>query len=173
MRSFPSMLHWPAMRRATSVQFTQDGTQIGIATNVPYQAHVLPCPKPGSTTVIAVAVDQFGNVGVPAILTIAVETNVLPSVQFVRVSPASGPVPTGSSFTVNVVASGNAAILFQYHGESVGTAQRLPTATFQTLGTNLLVTGSVPATNIAGQQVQNHRASGGQIRRAIHRAASV
>jgi hypothetical protein len=131
------------------VQFTQDGTLIGIATNVPYQVHVL-LPKAGSTTVTAVAVDQFGNVGVPAILTIAVETNVLPSVQFVRVSPASGPVPSGSSFAVNIVASGNSN-LFNITASVGGAA--IPAA-FQALGTNLIVTGSVPATNVAGQQVQ-------------------
>jgi hypothetical protein len=132
-----------------TVAFSENGALLGVATNSPYQI-LIQLPTNGSATISAVASDQFGNVGVPATLTINVVSNLLPSVQFVRISPASGPVPSDSSFEVEVNASGNGDV-FDITASVGGAAN---SASFQSTGTTLLVTGAVPPTAIAGQHVQ-------------------
>ncbi len=132
-----------------TVAFTQDGVQVGVATNAPYEL-LIHLPTNGSTSISATASDQFGNAGVLEVLSITVESNLLPTIQFTRVSPATGPVPSGSSFSVDVAASGN-GITFDIMAAVGGAAS---TANFQANGTTLLVTGAVPSTAIAGQQAQ-------------------
>ncbi len=132
-----------------SVRFIQDGSLVGVATNAPYQV-LVKLPASGSTTISAIASDPYGNDGLVEQLVINVQPNVPPSIQFVRVSPASGPIPSGSAFEVDVIASGNSN-LFQITA-SVGGA--VSAANFGTNGSTLRVQGLAPATALAGQQVQ-------------------
>ncbi len=129
--------------------FTQDGVLVGVVTNAPYEIPI-ELPANGSTTISATAIDPFGNVGIPTLLSIAVQPNMLPSVEFTRVSPASGPVPSGSSFSVDVNALGNGNV-FDITAAVGGAAN---SANFQANGTTLLASGFVPRTAIAGQQAQ-------------------
>lgn len=131
------------------VVFTQDGVSLGTFTNAPYQVEIK-LPATGSTTITAVATDPFGNVGLVSELVITVEQNVAPTIQFVRVTPATGAIPTGTAFTVDVNASGD-------KGEfdiTAGVGGAANGAAFQTTGTTLVVAGFVPSNAIAGQQVQ-------------------
>ncbi len=132
-----------------NVQFTQDGHFLGTVTNAPYQV-VITLPATGSTTISAVASDQFGNVGVVTQLVIAVQVNVPPSLQFVRITPPSGPIPSGSSFQVDVTASGNSN-LFNISATVSGAA--LATSP-STMGTVLHVLSFVPGNVTNGAQVQ-------------------
>ena len=131
-----------------SVRFFQDGNLVGVVTNAPYQVEVK-LPTGGSTTIRAIATDPFGFSGPAAQLVIAVQTNILPTLQFTRVSPPTGPIPSGSSFAVEIRAAGNPGV-FQISATIGGVANA---GTVTTTGTNLLVQGSVPATAIAGQQI--------------------
>ncbi|HLH52118.1 MAG TPA: hypothetical protein VKY92_00665 [Verrucomicrobiae bacterium] len=133
---------------AVSVSFFQDGKFVGTVTNAPYQVSVK-LPATGSTTISAFATDAFGFNGVAVQLVISVQTNILPSIQFARVTPASGPVPSGSPFSVMVSASGNPGV-FQISGSIGGAASP---ASFNMTGTNFLIQGTVPPTALAGQQV--------------------
>lgn len=132
-----------------NVQFTQDGHFLGTVTNVPYQV-LITLPATGSTTISAVASDQFGNVGVVAQLIITVQVNVPPSLQFVRITPPSGPIPSGSSFQVDVTASGNSN-LFNISATVSGAAQATSPST---MGTVLHVQSFVPGNVTNGAQVQ-------------------
>jgi hypothetical protein len=80
---------------------------------------------------------------------ITVQPNIPPSLQFVRVTPGSGPVPSGSTFAVDVNALGNSNL---FH--ITATVSGAVTGSFVTDGTRLRVQGTVPATALAGQQVQ-------------------
>jgi hypothetical protein len=131
-----------------SVRFFQDSKSIGSVTNAPYQV-LVKLPANGNTTIGAIATDPFGNDGLLSQLIITVQTNVLPSVHFTRVSPTTGPVPSGSSFIVDVNASGNSN-LFHITASLGGVAS----GTFAADGLTLRVQGTVPATATAGQQVQ-------------------
>lgn len=131
------------------VQFTRDGTVIGTATNAPYQVLVT-LPASGSTTIQAVASDEFGNVGVVAQLVITIQPNIPPSIQFTRVTPISGPIPSGSSFDVDVIASGNSN-LFAMTATVGGAAGA---NNFSAFGTVLHIHGSVPGNALSGSQVQ-------------------
>lgn len=131
------------------VQFIQDSKLIGVATNAPYQV-LATLPLSGSTTISAIASDQYGNVGATAQLTLTVQQNVQPSVHFTRVTPAAGPIPSGSAFEIDVNASGNSNV-FNITGAIGGAASP---ASFATNGSTLRLFGSVPSTVTAGQQVQ-------------------
>jgi len=130
------------------VRFTQDGTPLGTATNPPYRVQVT-LPMSGDTVIAAVASDPFGHDGPMAELRITVRTNRLPTIEFVRVSPATGPVPSGSAVVVDVVASG-VSDLFHITAQ-VGGAATGPR--FSTDGVTLRVQGWVPASALAGQEV--------------------
>ena len=132
-----------------TVQFTQDSKLIGVATNSPYQVTAT-LPASGSTTIRAIAIDQYGNTGVAEQLVLTVQPNVQPSVQFVRVTPPAGPIPSGSTFEVDLTASGNSNV-FNITGSVGGAATP---AAFATNGSTLRLFGSVPATATAGQQIQ-------------------
>ncbi len=132
-----------------SVAFTQSGTLLGTATNAPFQIP-LQLPASGSTTITAIASDQFGNTGTPALLTITVQSNTQPSLQLVRISPSTGPLPSDAFFTVALSASGDND-LFNITATVAGAASN---ATFQTNGTQLRITDQVLPTASAGQQVQ-------------------
>jgi hypothetical protein len=86
-----------------SVRFTQDFESIAIANSAPYRASLV-LPLAGVTTVRAIASDRFGNDGAVAELRIAVRSNTAPSIQFTRVTPPTGPAPSGAEFVVEVAA---------------------------------------------------------------------
>jgi hypothetical protein len=137
-----------AGQSAASVSFFQDSKLVGVVTNAPYEVAVK-LPAAGSTTIRAFATDAFGFNGQAAQLVISVQTNVLPSIQFARVTPASGPVPSGSAFSVQVSAFGNPGV-FQISGSIAGAASPV---SFGSSGTNFLIQGTVPPTALAGQQI--------------------
>ena len=132
-----------------SVRFTQDFTPLGTATNVPYIAFAK-LPTSGSTTIRAIATDQYGNDGQFTQLVVTVQAAVPPTVSFTLISPTNGPVPTGSSLTVDVTTTADTGI-------SNFTAVAGGAATGPLLSTNgahLRVTGFVPTNAIEGQPVQ-------------------
>ncbi len=92
-----------------SVRFTRDFVPVGTATNVPFRVPVT-LPASGSTTVRAIATDQYGNDGPFAELVITVQPPKPPTVQVTLVSPAAEPIPSGSTVIVNVTATGDTAI---------------------------------------------------------------
>ncbi|HAV61008.1 MAG TPA: hypothetical protein DCY13_01415, partial [Verrucomicrobiales bacterium] len=92
-----------------SVRFTQDFVAIGSTTLLPYRRNVT-LPATGATTIRAIATDQYGNDGPFAELVIAVQNNQPPTVQFAQVTPATGPVPSGSFVVVDVTATDDSGI---------------------------------------------------------------
>jgi len=132
-----------------SVRFTQDFNPVGSATNVPYQV-LVQLPRSGSTTIRAIATDQYGNDGQVVQLVITVAPPKPPAVQFTLVSPTNPPVPSGSALVVAVSASGDAAI----SNLTAVIAGPASGAVVSTNGSSLLVEGVVSNTAVAGQQVQ-------------------
>ncbi len=132
-----------------SVRFTQDFNPVGSATRLPYQVMVR-LPASGSTTIRAIATDQYGNDGQFTQLVVNVQAAAPPTLQFSLVSPTNGPVPTGSSLVVDVTAAADTGI-------SNLTAVAGGAATGPVLSTNgaqLRVTGLVPTNAIAGQPAE-------------------
>ncbi|MGO9201638.1 MAG: LamG-like jellyroll fold domain-containing protein [Limisphaerales bacterium] len=132
-----------------SVRFTQDFNPIGSATNVPYQVPVQ-LPRSGSTTIRAIATDQYGNDGQVVQLVITVVPPAPPTVQFTLVSPTNPPVPSGSTLVVAVTASSDTAI----SNLTAIIAGPASGAVVSTNGASLLVQGVVSNTAVAGQQVK-------------------
>ena len=141
-----------------TVNFSRDFTPIGIATNRPFAANV-PLPSSGSTTVRAVALDKYGTEGQVASLRITVEQGTPPAVQITQLSPPSGPVPSGSSLAVSVLARAESAVAqisTIISGAANGSLVVSNFAVIPLPPTNtavLIAQGSVPATAIAGQLV--------------------
>ena len=138
-----------------SVRFTQDFNPIGSTNAPPYRINVtLPTPSTleprPSSTIRAIATDLYGNDGPFAELTITVQSNNPPTVQFTRVSPALGPTPSGSSVVVNVSASDDSAVsLLRAIVGGAGSG-----ALTQTNSDHLQVQGLVPSNAVPGQAVQ-------------------
>ncbi|HSH14854.1 MAG TPA: Ig-like domain-containing protein, partial [Verrucomicrobiae bacterium] len=103
-----------------------------------------------STTVRAIATDRFGNDGPFAELVITVLANQPPSIQFTRITPASGNAPSGSFVAVDVTAaddSGVAELRAIVAGIGAGDLAK-------TNATKLRVQGFVSTAAGPGQQVQ-------------------
>jgi phage baseplate assembly protein gpV len=131
------------------VRFTQDFNSIGSSEEAPYRANVT-LPLAGSTTIRAIATDEFGNDGAVAELRIAVLPNLLPTIRFVRVSPSEGPVTSGSFVAVDVFADDDSGI-----GELKAIVAGLGTGTLTTTNAaRLRVQGTVSAAAGPGSQVQ-------------------
>ncbi|MBN8246992.1 MAG: carboxypeptidase regulatory-like domain-containing protein, partial [Verrucomicrobia bacterium] len=90
-----------AAEAGAGVRFSQDFNGLGTDTEVPFRAQVT-LPRSGTTTVRAIATDAFGNDGPVAELIIAVQPNQPPTLRFTRVSPTTGPAPSGSFIAVDV-----------------------------------------------------------------------
>jgi len=132
-----------------SVRFTQDFTPLGSSTNNPFRVTAT-LPLTGSTTIRAIATDEFGNDGPFAELVIAVQANLPPTLQFTRITPASGPVPSGAFVAVDVIASDDSAISeLQAIVAGLGTGDLATTN-----ATRLRVQGFVSAAAGPGSQVQ-------------------
>lgn len=132
-----------------SVRFTQDFSPLGNATNSPYRAAVK-LPSGGSTTMRAIATDQYGNDGPFAELVITVQQAQPPVIQFTLVSPTNGPAPTGGAVIVDVAATGDTAIT-NLTALAVGAA----TGTLLATNTSSLRVQGIVSTNAGpGQTVQ-------------------
>jgi hypothetical protein len=105
--SFEAVLEEP--ENGVSVRFTQDFNALGNSDAAPYRVNAT-LPLAGSTTIRAIAADAFGNDGPLAELRVTVLANQPPTVQFTRVSPPSGAVPSGSFVAVDVAATDDAGI---------------------------------------------------------------
>ena len=77
------------------------------------------------------------------------QTNLPPALQFTQVSPTNGPVPSGSSFTVDLAASDDDGIV-----QILANVSGVVTNAFTNSGASLRVTGTVPPTAVAGQTIQ-------------------
>ncbi len=131
-----------------SVRFTQDFAALDNATNAPFHVPVT-LPLAGSTTIRAIARDQFGNDGPVSDLVITVQSNQLPTIQFVRLSPTNGPAPSGSLVAVDVVASDDSGISeLRAMVSGIGT-----NAILQTNSNLLHIRGLVPMDAAAGAQI--------------------
>ncbi|MDH7503553.1 MAG: Ig-like domain-containing protein, partial [Verrucomicrobiota bacterium] len=67
-------------------------------------------PMAGSVMLHAIATDRYGNDGPSSELVIAVKPNQTPTVRFERVTPLTGPVPSGSFVCVDVVGEDDSGI---------------------------------------------------------------
>lgn len=112
----------------------------------------VPFTLPGAGTVVlrATAIDRFGNEGPIFELPVRVQENQPPSVAFRRVSPESGPVPTGTTVVVEVSASDDAGIR-EIRASGAGAISR-PLLT--SAGAPILLSGLVPASTPAGRPVR-------------------
>jgi hypothetical protein len=138
-----------------SVRFTQDLNPIGTATNSPYRLNVtLPVPSTlnpqPSTTLRAIATDHHGNDGALAELVIMVVSNQPPQIQFTRISPSSGPIPSGSFLAVDVEATDDSGIR-ELRAIASGTLERDVQSTNTT---RLRVQGTVPANTGPGEVIR-------------------
>jgi len=67
-------------------------------------------PESGSLSLQAIAIDRFGNEGPLAELPVTIVSNQPPSVTFSLISPTNGPIPSGSSFVVDVDANDDVGV---------------------------------------------------------------
>jgi hypothetical protein len=123
-----------------TVRFTQDFAPIGTAAASPYRLNVT-LPAQGSTIIRAIATDRFNNDGPVSELILNVVSNQPPQIQFTRITPAAGPIPTGSFFAVDVDASDDSAVR-ELRAITTGTVER---DLQSTITTRLRVQGTVPA----------------------------
>jgi hypothetical protein len=86
------------------VRFSDEGTTIATATTSPFRVSVT-LPDSGKRVYRAVGIDRFGNESEPLVLEVTVLENEPPVVSLVRVTPATGPVPGGSTLRLNVSAT--------------------------------------------------------------------
>ena len=132
-----------------SVRYTQDFRPISSNPTNSFRADVT-LPATGSTTVRAIATDQFGNDGAVVELVIAVIGDLPPTVRFLRVTPTNGPVPSATFMAVDVIASDDSGIV-----QVKATVSGLDTGSV--LSTNsavLRVQGIIPETAGPNQQIQ-------------------
>ncbi|MCC5805059.1 MAG: carboxypeptidase regulatory-like domain-containing protein [Opitutales bacterium] len=99
-------------------------------------------PPPSTFTVRAIAIDEFGNEGPFYAKDFTSVANVPPVITFTRVNPSSGPLPTGSPFSVRVNAIDDAGIAELR--AAAGGAATIPLAV--TSDDSITLTGVVPAT---------------------------
>jgi hypothetical protein len=130
------------------VRFTADFASVGTtAANVLELPYTLPVS--GNVIIRALAIDRFGNEGALAELPITVQANQPPQIAFEQLQPASGPVLTGSSFTVRVTGTDDGAVT-ELRAAASGAAVR---ALQTTNGSPVLVTAVVPANAVPGSKV--------------------
>ncbi|MDB6036537.1 MAG: hypothetical protein JWM99_378, partial [Verrucomicrobiales bacterium] len=132
-----------------SVRYTQDLNPIGSSTNSPFQIEVK-LPASGSTIIRAIATDRFGNDGPLAELLITVIPNTPPTVQLIRINPASGPLRNGQLFTLSVGAADDAGV----SNITVVGAGALSFATNLVGGSTRTISLRVPTNAIAGSEIQ-------------------
>jgi hypothetical protein len=122
------------------VRLTQDLEPIGETVGGPLRLEVR-LPESGTTVLRGIATDRFNNDGPLAELAVTVVANQPPEIEFVRINPPTGPVPTGSFFVVDVVASDDVAIS-QMRAIATGTLEANLNATDST---RLRIQGTISA----------------------------
>lgn len=132
-----------------TVRLTQDFTLVDVVTNAPYRFQVK-LPASGSVRLRAIASDIYANEGQVAELVLSVVENQAPTLQFVRVNPATGPAPSGSFVAVDVIGSDDAKV-DQISAVVAGIATG---DVSKTNASSLRVQGFVPETSTTGQEVQ-------------------
>ncbi len=108
-------------------------------------------PEGGSITFRAIAIDLFGNEGPLAELIVAVVENVPPTIELIRISPASGPVPTGSPFSLKVRAADDGGI--SELRAAVGGAATIPLRT-TTSSDEIDLVGVLPSQAMFGESIE-------------------
>ncbi|MFM1943956.1 MAG: hypothetical protein RI897_2938 [Verrucomicrobiota bacterium] len=93
-----------------SVRFTRDLQPAGVVSASPYTLQVS-LPQSGGTTIRAIASDRYGNDGPLAELRLDVIENQAPTLEFQRISPPSGPVPSGSFVLLDIVAEDDSQVV--------------------------------------------------------------
>ncbi len=92
-----------AVEASVTIRFTQDFKPLDADSTAPFAVPAL-LPAPGSITFRAIATDRFHNEGPVAELTVAVQADEPPVISLERVVPASGPVGSGSTFSIRASA---------------------------------------------------------------------
>jgi hypothetical protein len=129
-----------------SLDFASLGSSAVGSTGLPITA-----PAAGDYTVRAVAIDRFGNEGPFAQFTLRVRVNEPPTVRFVRVDPAAGPVRSGSAFSLRVEAEDDGGAVADLRAAVTGAATiALRTST----GAPLVLQGVVPAGAVPGSKIR-------------------
>jgi phage baseplate assembly protein gpV len=130
------------------VRFSANFTDLGTTEPDVFERSVV-LPASGSVVYRAIAIDRFGNEGQVAEFTVNVLANQPPQVVFERITPATGPVPSGGGFSVRVSASDDGGIADLRAAATGAAVVPLRTST----GAPILIQGFLPATAVPGTQV--------------------
>ena len=153
-----------AVEPGASVRFTQDFDPVGTSMRAPYRLPVT-LPMEGTTTIRAIASDQYGNDGPFAELVIAVEANQPPSIALVRVEPESGPALTSQFLSVDVNAdddSGVAELRVMTTGLGAGGLVTTNSTSYRVQGVVDPATGPGAEIEIVAEAIDNIGQSSGQ-----------
>ena len=128
-----------------AVRFKLDGVEVGVALTGPVFRWPVRLPESGTAVVSATGLDARGNSGSEAELILPLVANDAPSVVLRRGPLESGPVRTGRSFSVVVVASDDAQV-----ARTVLTVTGAQTNRWELSGSTNTVVVSLPAESVAG-----------------------
>ncbi|MBK8001598.1 MAG: carboxypeptidase regulatory-like domain-containing protein [Verrucomicrobia bacterium] len=132
-----------------TVRYTQDFQPIGSSGITPFRRSVT-LPASGSTTIRAIATDQYGNDGPVAEVVLTVQPNQPPTIAFSRVTPLTGPILSGSFVAFEVTASDDSGI-----AELKAVATGFSTGGLVTTnGRTVRFQGVVPVETGPGSQIQ-------------------
>ncbi len=132
-----------------TVRYTQDFQPIGSSSIAPFRRNVT-LPASGSTTIRAIATDQYGNDGPVAETVLTVQPNQPPTISFARVTPLTGPILSGAFVAVDVTANDDSGITELKAVATGFGAGGLVT----TNGRTIRFQGAVPASAGPGSQIQ-------------------
>jgi hypothetical protein len=132
-----------------TLRFTREFVSLGEVSLPPYRQPIT-LPLGGTTVIRAIATDTYGNDGAVAELFIPIQPNQPPTLAFERIQPITGPLPTGSTFITDVVATDDAAIS-QVQAIVAGLGAD---GLVVTNGARLRITSAVPAEAGSGTRVQ-------------------
>jgi hypothetical protein len=128
-----------------SLDFANLGTSSAGSVELPFAV-----PAAGDYTVRAIAIDRFGNEGPFAQFTMTVRANEPPNIRFIRLNPAEGAVPSGTSFSLRVEADDDGAIADLRAAVTGAATVALQTST----GAPLTLQGPVPSTTLPGSKIR-------------------
>ena len=128
-----------------SLDFANLGTSPSGSTEL-----ALTAPAAGDYAVRAIAIDRFGNEGPFASFTLRVRVNEPPTIRFVRVDPATGPVRSGGAFSLRVEAEDD-GVIADLRAAVTGAAT-IPLRSSS--GAPLLLQGVVPADAVPGAKIR-------------------
>jgi hypothetical protein len=135
----------------TGVRYRLSANAVTVGTSAEEVLEV-PFSLPESGTIVfrGIAMDRFGNEGPLAELTVMVQPNVPPEIQFVQVNPASGDLLSGAPFSVRVEATDDSGIADLRAAASGAAAVSLRTST----GAPVFIQGIMPATAVPGSRLR-------------------